>query len=306
MKYGLRILALLVLVSLTVLTLAQEDTAELISNVDERIDSYTSFAIDHVTEEIQSTEIVLEGESFEQSFRVIREYNGTITRGDNPSAAVTMTVSVEESAGTDSVAYAIEAELRYVDGALYVNAAYTEGAEDALPLPEGWVQTDVESFEFFDLDLPGFVELIVPSEETPGVLDDLEAVLEQATAINTTTEERETETLTVTEVLFGPDGVTALLSAGGENDIENDPIAQLILEQLQDVDDLVAIIIAQDDTDNVRERTISLNLDLNEIDGTTFGQPGSIISLNVSNLISEEFTQIGESFPTVEAPAVNG
>jgi hypothetical protein len=320
MRKFLQLLVVLVLMmGASVLVSAQDDLSEEEQQLLERaaeasnpLEEAESFAIDATESQELINILDFAGQVQEVTTILDRSASYEITLGDTNSGTADITVNVLEDFGFGPSEYTVNAEARYVDDTLYVNASFEEGAEGQFELPEGWVVVDPANvFEFAgfeNLGLQEFVDFFADEEEDEtSSTEQLQQLLTAAAGAFLESGEVDGEEVDIVTINFGFAGLIEVFSAQDETfDPEADPILSLIGESAGDADDLVVVEIALDDEDNIVEVAQTIALVLEEIDSGELDPElaGGTFSLTLIQSNSELRTQIGEEFSTVEAPEV--
>lgn len=307
------LLILVLLFAFSTVAFAQEEVppedyaalAERLSAANEASDAFTSYAVENVTTENQSISVVV-GE-FSQNIvsNVERTSNATVTRGENPSGQGTVTVVASSQEGETAASYTIEAEVRYVDGVLYVNAAYTESEGDVPELPEGWVEVEdpAFAFEFSSLDLEGFIDLFDDDEDENDPLESIQELLDAATSVTTFEDEIDGTPVEVFAITLGWEGLLVMMEASGDFDAE-DPVMGLFAEAMADQEDVVNVAVALDEDDNMIGMAYGFTMSLAEMDASQLDPnlEGGTITALIENSEVNEISQLNETFDPVEVP----
>ncbi|RMG72084.1 MAG: hypothetical protein D6711_13735 [Chloroflexi bacterium] len=243
------------------------------------------------------------GMSLELTSSVDAEATIQATLGDNPNALVMLTYTVEEADDSGLVTYTIEAEARYVDGNLYINAAYVDGV-GPYDIRGEWVQVDdLENFPEFDF----FSDVFEVFQSETDV--NLETVLDFATSISVEpTELNETEVDSVI-ITFGWQGLENLLdSLGAGLSLESDnPIAATLIQELSNSDDdLLTLMLLLDDNNVQVGRGVSVNLALADLDASvldpTLEGTDATVSVELTSAENTVILEANEVYAPVEAP----
>lgn len=309
------ILILVLMVLFSTVAFAQEEVpseeyealAERLQAASEKTDALTSYAVEQLTIENQSIRVVW-GEIEQDIIRNLeRVSTATVTSGDSPNGQGTVTVTVSSVEGPAEVSYTIEAELRYVDGVVYVNAAYTESEGDVPPLPEGWVEIDDTAFypEYSDLDLSGFRDLFEDEEDEDDPLESIQELLNAANSVTTYEDDMDGTPIEVFNIVLGWEGLTVMLEESGDFSAD-DPVMGLFSEALADEEELVNISLALDEDDHMIGMAFGFTMSFTDADASQIDpnlQDGTISAL-IENTEVNEISQINETFDPVEAPEV--
>ncbi len=268
-------------------------------------DRYDSFMVNLVVTGDQITSAEFDGQNIEQSTTFSNEYSVTIIRGENPMGYGTVTAGVEYVDQTSPFAYSVQAEVRYIDGVLYVNGSYLEGGDGLPPLPEGWVIVEDPDMDldYGTLELGRIVSWVDNEDDEENVVDSLQSLLEAATSVTVTDDEVDGIVVEVITVTFGWEGVFETLTESAE-DMGEDPFFTLIGEQLAEEGELMTVSVSLDGDENIRANSVTFTLDVSEIPGDSLGIPGGTISMILSNSENTTYSQINEEFEFVEAPEI--
>jgi hypothetical protein len=183
--------------------------------------------------------------------------------------------------------YSMEAEIRYVDGVLYVNAAYLETQGDVPALPEGWVIVD---------DAANFPEFEVL--ELEDYLTDLEVVRFGLISENAARVEAETFD-------EGGEAITAFFDGAGFVGVSVDPEAEPnpLLDLIGELtDDVLTLTIELDENGNIIAQYSEGDVTLTDVDMTPLGYEGATLSMNIVSSSIREFDTTVTEFTPVEAP----
>lgn len=282
--------------------LTPEQTALLDRVVNARANllAYTSYqesasGVDHI-----QMMVTLGGEQrdFTTAYNWFRE--SAIVRQDgvgNVQAMITVDVYDQDAY------YAIEAEARLVDGALYVAAAY-EPLDDmpaVEPLPDGWVLVeDLDAYPAFDsMHLEDFVE-------PEALLDDsalITAVVSGIESEDILLEDAPTQT--VIRLAFDAAAVRTVLA---ESPVPNiDPaLAAVFLDALAD-DSAMTMMIVVDEDDNPLYFSAESVFQLRGLDGQALDPnlpAGVTIDLTLTINRTEQYSAVGEPVEPVAAPEI--
>jgi hypothetical protein len=297
-----------------------EEVLDRLSNALERTDTYESFVGTFSEVQSQAVSINIGGFAQEQLSNTAREGEVRIIRGDNPNAVGFMTVRVLESEGADELAYTVEAEVRLVDGTIFVNASYIDGENPSFPLTGEWEAVDMEQqfmFPQYDiLDLPGLGELVTPDmddvegeedmddEDEGSPFDQLAEIIANASDISVEQVEQDGDTIDLYTLTFGMDALMQVMGAEGLGD-ESNPVIPIILEELGGIEDLINMSIGLDAEDNVRQMSMDMVVDIVDVDASQLDPnipTGSTFSFSIGMLQSRTFDQINQVTERVEAP----
>jgi hypothetical protein len=212
--------------------------------------------------------------------------------------------------GNQATKYAIEGEMRFVDGVLYLMAAYTEGGDLAeVALPEGWVEVTPEEleagvysmFDIFDLDElfedddeedeDAFARLVRYLEDDPDAeVTQVAETLEDGTAVDTIA------------ITFGEQ---TFITSYQENMDEANPMAELMLEAMTDASYLKATVsIGEGDIPQsaIFESSITISeLDMNAADPEQFPE-GTLMNTFSQTEIETNRLLSHDTGLTIEAP----
>lgn len=159
-------------------------------------ESYTSF-VSTVTETVSNTMTIHMGNSAstaEESYTIQQETRYSTGENGQPNSSTTATAQVSSLAfgSTERTQYTLQAEMRVVDGVLYVNAQREAPASaDLSAMPEGWVIVqgadewpalkvlqlgdelrNLDSPDLFDPNVPLLFKDATSAAQSAGTLDD--------------------------------------------------------------------------------------------------------------------------------------
>ena len=241
-----------------------------------------------------------------------REFVTTYTQspgGDNLYGDMTYRFDNRSDLPGDEVheVYTVEAEVRFVDGQLYINAAYSEAEGDVPSLPMDW--TAVSS----RFDFPLYTELGLDAYRaretsilTTGSIEDMDVltdaisdvVLRQDTLADNTP-------VDIISMAIGPTAFGDMLYAIGS--VGDDPLFEDIVEML-DKDDYIILEVAVDANENSRwvRLVLSLSLDSEELGTLLEAQDvptaGADMTLTVRVEFWRTYDQINADLEPIEAP----
>lgn len=231
--------------------------------------------------------------------------NAQLIRSDDGVNAVNMiSVEVSESDGNNTFSYALEGEVRIVDGTIYATATYTEGEGPEI-LPPGWTivppaDTDVTG-AYDDLEIDNFIEFLEGRENNP--LADLEQL--QSFTLSVVSEEGEYEGApaeVITLILDPQPTYQALAAADPEFDSSN-PLLVALLDMMTDESNLeLSVTYNEAGEPVIRESNIFIVAD--GIDAAPFGFPeGSTVRLELGQVDISELQDVNSTeLVPVEAP----
>jgi hypothetical protein len=257
--------------------LSDEEIATL-DRLEAAIDSfqeYSSFTSYAVELESQVIAVSISGFDLELAETTNREITGTYINNDgveNISAtALVTTQELDGTSGTETAA-TIEAEVRVVDGIVYVMATYLDSEGSVPDLPQGWVEVDATNMLLFDfLDVSDLLE----GEDTPdGNIDEtdfftdrekLESVLESVTVDPIELEDgTAVDLITLT---MGAAGFTELLGDTLDLGLGDDTgMAEMMDAMFEGI--AFNFQVALDADDNVRQTVFSLTINVEDLDAS--------------------------------------
>lgn len=214
-------------------------------------------------------------------------------RGENPNVSGTATASFASNENGEEVAYDVEAEFRYVEGVLYINAQYANDTTGPMDLPEGW--TVVDSLEGLPeqldiLNLDKVIESVMTGEtdDPTDALANLQKVAENASVITSTEEEIDGVAVEAVTITF--DWTTMRDAMVEDIGGEDNPIMP-VFDQLSG--DIGSITVYLDENDQPVGYILNLNIDLQDIDlsAVTSEVPAGtgismLLTLEQSNMLS--------------------
>lgn len=273
--------------------------------VDHR-DNYTSFNLDIQETRTQSMDISVGGPSFTIEQAVSRTETRTTLRADEQENSQSLvTLDFAENGLDGQTAYVMEAEIRVVDGVLYLNATYSEATPDLPNLSPGWQAFDqVDSIPsiFNELDLNGYLE-----EDEDDPFDDRELIERIVSDISV--EASETVDGTPVDVItftIEGDGMREFMAASADEEeaAENPFIGVYASDATVGA---VVYTIALDADNNALEVSIEWSISVEEFDVSTVSDqfpPDTILSLELSNARQETVTDINADLEPAVAPEI--
>ncbi len=269
----------------------------------------TSYVVHHV--ETQSTTMMLTMDNQQQPLQnenITADTTISYIPGDgtwNVQETGTIDVSgTDQNLGGD-YAYTLTAEVRLVDGAVYVNATRESENEDALPpMPVGW-RTVADPAEWPALKQLSLESWLKDPSRT-GVFDypDLVAMAVSDVTSETVTLDDGTEAEAITLILDG-EGLQNALIAYYSIDNESDPTVTAIYSSI-DPESQVSLTLTLDANDQLIQRegtgVISVTqMDMSQI-STDIPAGSAFLDLNAELGLQEDVLSIGEQLTPAEAP----
>lgn len=268
------LIALLALASLP--AHAQEDESqalyERVMAAFEAFDAtYSSYYAHQLTESGGTTVSTFNGATTESIGNIITETENYVITDDEDSRNIlsyaTLSVTTEIGGAAPLTSGSVmEAELRFVDGTLYVNAVYAESDATSLPLPEGWTvvadPNDPTIVALGGLGLKQYLEGdgagIVTIQKVLGLFDGLatsasieDGMLEDGTAVEIIT------------LVYGPDAYGLLMKENTGMD-ESNPTVKMLLENISG--DVFTVRVALDADEVIRQVETITVLNMVEVD----------------------------------------
>lgn len=289
------------------LTEEEQALLERVTTALQAVETYTSFQSTTTLTETQNIDVSLLGQQVTQTGTSVVEINATVIdpNGDNPNVSGTAVATVNEVENDTTVDYVLEAEFRFVDGVLYVNAQYANGTTGPMTLPEGWVTVDdVEMAEFEVLNLDEVVGDMMrqdDEDENDNLLDAIGKVAEAATSVTLTEEEMDGTAVDVVTITFDWVGIRDVLAEDNPPDESNPFFA--IIEQMEG--DIASISLALDENDQVVGYRFNFGVTVADIDLSQFTEEvpaGTMISIDFSQEQTATLTDINGTFEAVTAP----
>ncbi|MBZ0309986.1 MAG: hypothetical protein K8I82_28245, partial [Anaerolineae bacterium] len=256
----LKFVVLLLVIAVPMSAFAQELSEEDQANIEKALaalevaSEYPSYAVEQT--EVNGTTITVtsDGETLlAQESSEVNTTSYTLTNGESPNLSGTSSVIGTNSENGTEMTYLMEAELRLVDGQVYVNTSYLTPDPNLPVLPEGWTAITRDDLETY----PGLESLgldkIFTTVETGGSMPfvkNFEAFAEvirnsaSVVAVETQTLEdgREVENITI---LLGSEGLGGLLTV--DESAEENPMIQVLTENLtEDSSGLLTVAIDAD------------------------------------------------------------
>lgn len=275
----------------------------------QKVETYNSFQSSIEMTESQNLSISLLGQNQVQSSSTVTQIEATVidVNGDNPNVTGTAVATVNEAQDQVTTSYGIEAEFRFVDGVLYVNAAYGEGAAGPLSLPEGWVTVD-------DLGMAGLEPLALDEvvgdlmdeegDEDDNLLEKIQEIAEAATSVALTQEDMNGTPVDVVTITFDWAGIRDVLAGDARLDESNPFFA--IFEQVQG--DIASISLMLNENDEVVGYRFDFGVVLADLDLSQFTDEvpaGTMISIDFSQGQLSTLSDINGTFEPITAPETN-
>lgn len=214
---------------------------------------------------------------------------------DERNLSATITARVENTRD-DTVlsAFTMMAEVRIIEGVLYVQAWYDDPGENAPELPEGWVVVENED------DYPALSPLNLDDLRDDGsndLNDNPEALRDAASsASGETTDEGETIT-----ILIQGTGIATLM---GEMPDTN-PVFSSLMEAVDD-DDQITYEVLLDADGNLIGGKVDWAMTINDLDPALFGvaqlPEGATLSFSMQNTSDVTYSQINEELEPAVVP----
>jgi hypothetical protein len=243
-----------------------------------------------------------------------RDINGTyvvVDVVDNVHATATVTViQSDTSSGTES-AYTVDAEIRSVDGSVYVMASYLDSEGDVAELPEGWTVVDEANlFQFGFLDIGDLIETEVMEDDNVGLDENdifadrelLESLVESVTV-----DAMELEDGTAVDL------ITIAIKGEGFADLMGDELDLGLGDE--DMADFMGALFdavsfnlqfALDADDNVRQTTFTLTINVEDMDASFIPQVPegmeAALSLHMERVETNTYSDINADLEPIEAP----
>jgi hypothetical protein len=297
--------------------LSEEEQAALerFEAASERVDEYDSYTATDVTTNELSFNISIMGFDAVQSERTTTTTEQTVVMVDgepNVQANILVeSVSTSELPGEpgEATSFVMEAEVRRVDGTVYVMAEYTDSEGDLPEIPEGWVEvTSAGDYAFLDnIEIEQFLNFGMDPEEDEDAMGAEEFLEFAENATDLTLEEGELEDGTAIEritLTISDEGFRTMLEEQGVT--SDDPLTSAIFDSF--IENAVFNITgALDGDDNLRELGADIQLtaegfDLNEIDPEQFPE-GTTMDFSFGIELFRSLDNINsEDLSPVEAP----
>lgn len=280
----------------------------------ENFTEYTSFTSYAVELESQEIALAMSGFEFSQTETTNREITATYIDVDgveNIHADVLVTSIAADGIEDTESAYTLEAEVRLVDGELYVMASYLDSEGAVNELPEGWVTVDETNlFQFIDLDISDLLDTDIAESTTGFDENDLFEDREQLEGLieSVTVDPIELEDGTPVDLItltFSADGFTELmgetLDLGLGDDSGMEEMMNALFEGIS-----FSVQIALDADDNVRQTNITIAINVEELDASFIPDvpEGMDVSLSITMEMVETttYSDINADLQPVTAP----
>ncbi len=282
---------------------------ERLFNAIENADNYTSYI---ETKTIFNTQAVEVNIPDTMSLSLSRSATQTITAttvGDDVAALATVTVTSQDFENPVPLTYTLNADIRYVEEVLYVQASYSVPNPDLPPLPVGWVVVDDPAI-FPELDLEPYFD-----QEQTDDGSSLEELLFR---------DRERLSKIVSDVTVlsgtGPAGqpvdlITLSLDfltvfeegLGLPLDVEGiDPEVLLTLLTSSDISFTATFTLSENDQISGSELILAVQTPRIDLAALSDGEdipPGTTFNLGLSRVESSSMSRINdESLPPIETP----
>jgi len=276
------------------LTAEQEALAARFLAAFETVNAYQSYIEDSIETTTQNGELLNNGAPFQSLGNTTTKITNTIVDRTNQAAAQTITLTVSDST-IETGGYALEGELRYVDGVMYGRGSYTEN-DYFEELPNEWVEVEAGGYELFLLDpdslLDALTEPAIPFES----LEELLTAITDISSGTTTFDGAEVEQI---DIRIERDGLLNLLNAD-EEDVEG--MGAMFEFMDDDSSAVISIYINADGNVVYAEMIMSVSifdLDFGEMDET---MAGFTISVVIESSQSSTFSQINTVTTPITAP----
>ncbi|MBN1681209.1 MAG: hypothetical protein JW966_13060 [Anaerolineae bacterium] len=280
----------------------------------DRIEGYSSYKLNTVEVRTDELELTASGTTLIGLVEATLTSERFDTWGDNPMAHSFVSAEVTQKGLRETAAtnYSIDAEFRYVDGAVYVLAERETAADAALdPMPEGWVQVEDEetwpALEHIRMDI--FLDRAAGetlSDELKGLRDTITRAVDVSSEPGTLDDGTPVD---VISTVVDADGIIAFL-------LEEDEDEEISAEERA-----MNIAMAKGVTANSRWETTfwlledgtlarytsTLSIVWENFDMTTLGDSypaGMIMNRTMTQSYDLVLSRINEPFPPVEVPAI--
>lgn len=314
----LKFVILLLVIAIPMSVFAQELSEEDQANIEkalaalEAASDYPSYAVEQTAVNGSTVTMTANGEVLlSQDSSEVNTTSYTLTNGETPNLSGTASVIGTRNENETETTYLMEAELRLVDGEIYVNASYLTPDPELPALPEGWTAITREDVATYPgLESLGMDKIFTVAEEGGPMpfVENFEAFAEvvRSSAIvvavepQTLEDGREVENITI---LLGSEGLGGLLMM--EESQATDPITQALVENLtEDSSGLLTVSIDADG--NLAQVLLAAAITTSEIDMATVMEDapeGSVAVFNVTISSLVTISGIGETYPAAEVPA---
>lgn len=250
------------------------------------------------------------GEETEQRTETVSTLQtvNVIKDGEDRNVGATFTINYSALTGTDeanAVEYTMSGEIRYVDGALYVTAAYDSSTGEVPTLPEGWVLVDDPANfpELEVIDLENFIDDYVNEDDEDEIADRqalIDGLGQYATSVELTQAEINGTAVDVVFITLTTEGFAALQA-------NNPNSAALFAVFPQDEETAQFALALETDTDQLRGLAINFSgtataVPLNVLVPTA--PEGSTADLVVELTNTDTLLDANPTLTPVEAPEV--
>ncbi len=272
------------------------------------VEDYTSYVVTYDKITTQDQLVMLGGQTQADTQSVTTTMIASVPNAqETPSDISAVATSVVEITrdGTVLFSYTVEAELRRVDGVLYVNAVYAEG-QGQMVLPEGWVMID-DPENFPELDVLPIDELFEDADETDDqFLTELESWRVAATSVTSETVDLDGISAEAISISFDWQGLIDVQTANGDVD-SNNPIFAGLTALLADAGDVGSLSVYIDEAGNVLGYGLDYGIDIQNADGSVLGSDapaGMTFNLAQTEIRRYLISQVDEALDPVTAPEI--
>jgi hypothetical protein len=273
--------------------------------------SYTSYVVEL---ESQVIAVSISGFDLELAETTNREITGAYINADGveniQAEALVTTQNSDGTSGTETAA-TIQAEVRVVDGTVYVMAEYLDSEGTVPDLPAGWIVVDEMNVLQYDfLDIGDLIESAT-SEATAAIddsdlFDDRELLESSLESVTVDPIELEDGTLVdLITLTLGPEGFTQLL--GDTLDLglgDESGMAEMMDAMFEGIS--FNFQVALDADDNVRQTVFTLTINVEDLDASFIpevpeGMEASL-SISMDRVETTTYSDINADLEPVAAP----
>ena len=282
--------------------LSEEEAALLQRFIDgsDAIRSYDSFVGEQINTQVQVIEALSDGVVLQtQETSSTQEFVTSVTRGDNPNGA--RTVTQIDSDGTTTTEVAVE--MRYVDGVVYASGGYVDSA-GPLAFPDGFVEVDMADLGVFEeFEVEDFERTILGERDEENPLGDYDTMLSLVDSVFSEEGEFDGEPVEIITLTIPGTRLFDLLTQIDPEEFGDPQTAALFSAISEDSAAIVELYLDADGLPLARNVAMTVNitdLNLSEIDPS---QPeGITINLALTQEQTAILSQINEALPAVSAP----
>lgn len=283
-----------------------EDERDLLDRVYiglERLDTYASYRMQSSDRLSQSFSLFVGGQSLDIASDSLRTEEQIFARGVlSSSLQANVNVNYSETTMGEEEAFEMDAEVRLVDGVLWVDAAYVDPADDLEPLPQGWtsyVTIDDIPGELDALDLDSYLGATLrPFENRELVMASISSITVEPMTLP---DETEVDLITVT---FEEEGFRNLFSQFVDSAMTSDnPFLSVLSSVAADGTITFSMGLTEDNDPMLRETRLDLTFEDLEL-GTVSDEfpPDAVLDLTLKIEETTNLSEINGVFDDIVAP----